>query len=376
MLIWQPKPKGFPSSPNITRIIVLFDRPSLTLDTDSGIKIMKRNFIIIIFCLVFLYAAYTAVEFLIPLPEGTKTKEVLIPKGATFRQAVDILAKENLIRDKNLFIFTGRLTGLHRKIRAGYYSITGAMNPLSVLMLLKNGQIVEYDITIVEGDSLLEIGEKLAETNIVDREGFEELSTEKSFLRAYNIDAPSIEGYIFPDTYKLPKGIEPENALGMMINSLREKYSDKLKERAAQLGLSEREVLTLASIIEKEAIINSERPLISAVYHNRLKKRMPLQADPTAVYGIKRSGERITMKDLKRKTPYNTYVIKGLPPGLSHLPASSQLLQRFILLMSLIFISYQTMTGLISFLLQRKSISRQWQHTGRKGRKINRWSKR
>ncbi|MDP1759057.1 MAG: endolytic transglycosylase MltG [Thermodesulfovibrionales bacterium] len=276
---------------------------------------MRRNIIIIIFCLVFLYAAYTAVEFLIPLPEGTKTKEVLIPKGATFRQAIEILAKENLIRDKNLFIFAGRLTGLHRKIRAGYYSITGAMNPLSVLLLLKNGQIVEYDITIVEGDSLLEIGEKLAETNIVDREGFEELSKDKSFLRAYNIDAPSIEGYIFPDTYKLPKGIEPENALGMMINSLREKYSDKLRERAAQLGFSEREVLTLASIIEKEAIINSERPLISAVYHNRLKKRIQLQADPTAVYGIKRSGERITMKDLKRKTPYNTYIIKGLPPG-------------------------------------------------------------
>jgi len=276
---------------------------------------MRRNIIITIFCLVLLYVLYAAVEFLVPLPEGTKTKEVLIPKGATYRQAVDILAKENLIRDKNLFIFAGRLTGLHRKIRAGYYSITGAMNPLSVLLLLKNGQIVEYDITIVEGDSLLEIGEKLADTNIIDREGFEELSKDKGFLRSYNIDAPSIEGYIFPDTYKLPKGIEPENALGMMINSLREKYSDKLKERAAQLGLSEREVLTLASIIEKEAIINSERPLISAVYHNRLRKRMLLQADPTAVYGIKRSGERITMSDLKRKTPYNTYVIKGLPPG-------------------------------------------------------------
>ncbi|MDI6744535.1 MAG: endolytic transglycosylase MltG [Thermodesulfovibrionales bacterium] len=276
---------------------------------------MKKNIIITIFCLVLLYVLYAAVEFLVPLPEGRKTKEVLIPKGATFRQAVDILAKENLIRDKNLFIFTGRLTGLHRKIRAGYYSITGAMNPLSVLLLLKNGQIIEYDITIVEGDSLLEIGEKLAETNIIDREGFEELSKDKSFLRSYNIDAPSIEGYIFPDTYKLPKGIEPENALGMMINSLREKYSDKLKERAAQLGFSEKEVLTLASIIEKEAIINSERPLISAVYHNRLKKRMQLQADPTAIYGIKRSGERITMSDLKKKTPYNTYIIKGLPPG-------------------------------------------------------------
>jgi len=276
---------------------------------------MKKNIIITVFCFVLLYVLYAAVEFLVPLPEGRKTKEVQIPKGATFRQAVEILDKENLIRDKNLFIFIGRLTGLHTKIRAGYYSITGSMNPLSILILLKNGQIIEYDITIVEGDSLIEIGEKLIEKNIIDRETFDKLSRSKSFLKAYNIDAPSIEGYIFPDTYKLPKGLEPENALGMMINSLRGKYEEKFRLRAEELGLSEREVLTLASIIEKEAIINSERSLISAVYHNRLRKRIPLQADPTAIYGIKRSGERITMKDLKRKTPYNTYMIKGLPPG-------------------------------------------------------------
>jgi len=262
-----------------------------------------------------LYFIYIAAEFLIPLPTGTKTAEIQIPQGATFRQAVEILAKEKLVRDKNLFLFIGRLTGLHRKIRAGFYSITGAMNPLDVLMLLKNGQIVEYDITIVEGDSLLEIREKLVEKNIVDRQTFRKISRDRDFLKAYNIDAPSIEGYIFPDTYKLPKGIEPQNALAMMINSMREKYADKLKQRAEELRLTENEVLTLASIIEKEAIINSERPLISAVYHNRLKRRMPLQADPTAIYGIKSSKERITLKDLKRKTPYNTYVIKGLPPG-------------------------------------------------------------
>lgn len=266
-------------------------------------------------CLVFLYLTYISIEFLVPLPTGTRTSEIQIPQGATFRQAVEILEKENLIRDKNIFLFIGRLTGLHRKIRAGYYSITGSMNPLNVLILLKNGQIIEYDITVVEGDSLIEIGEKLAEKNIVDRQTFRKIAGDGDFLKSFNIDAPSIEGYLFPDTYKMPKGIEPENALAMLVNSMRAKYSAKLRERAAELGLTENEVLTLASIIEKEAIINSERPLISAVYHNRLKKRMPLQADPTAIYGIKSSKERITMSDLKRKTPYNTYVIKGLPPG-------------------------------------------------------------
>jgi UPF0755 protein len=101
----------------------------------------------------------------------------------------------------------------------------------------------------------------------------------------------------------------------MMINKMREKYSGKLRARTSEIGLSEREVLTLASIIEKEAATDEERPLISAVYNNRLRKGIPLQADPTCIYGIKRFREKITTKDLLRRTPYNTYVIKGLPPG-------------------------------------------------------------
>jgi len=100
-----------------------------------------------------------------------------------------------------------------------------------------------------------------------------------------------------------------------MINRLREKYSDELRDRASELGLSEKEVLTLASIIEEEAKVDKERPLISAVYHNRLRKRIPLQADPTSIYGIDGFRRDITGRDLKRKTPYNTYIIKGLPPG-------------------------------------------------------------
>jgi len=276
---------------------------------------MRRNIASIVLGIVLLNLLYIAVELTVPLPEGTKTREVEIPVGVTFRQAIEILSTEGLVRDKNLFLFIGRLTGIHRKMRAGYYSITGAMSPLDVLMLLRSGQIIEYEITIVEGDSLPEIGEKLSEANIVDKEAFMELARDRDFLKAYNIDAPSIEGYLFPDTYKLPKGIEPENALGTMINNMRGKFSDQLKERATAIGFTENEVLTLASIIEKEALINSEGPLISAVYHNRLRKRIPLQADPTAIYGVKTSKERITRKDLRRKTPYNTYVITGLPPG-------------------------------------------------------------
>lgn len=276
---------------------------------------MKRNIILILAIVILLYGIYIAAEMLIPLPIGNKNMEIEIPKGATFRQAIEILSREGLIRDKNIFLFIGRISGLDRKIRAGYYSIYGSMSPLDIFRILKKGQIIEYEITIVEGDSLTEIAEKLSEKGIIHTEEFMQLATDKDFLSSYDIDAPSFEGYIFPDTYKIPKGMNPEEAVGMMINKMREEYSGELTVRTSELGFSEREVLTLASIIEKEAATDEERPLISAVYHNRLKKRMPLQADPTAIYGIKSFGEKIIESDLRRKTPYNTYVIKGLPPG-------------------------------------------------------------
>jgi len=252
---------------------------------------------------------------MVPVPGVSKKIELEIPKGSTFRQAIEILSKEKLIRDKNLFLFIGRVSGLDRKIRAGYYSIYESMSPLDIFKMLKKGQIIEYEFTIVEGDSLREIAEKLSEKGIMSRNDFMLLSSDEDFLASYTIDATTFEGYLFPDTYKIPKGMDPEDAIGTMINKMREKYSGKLRARTSELGLSEREVLTLASIIEKEAKTDEERALISAVYHNRLRKGIPLQADPTSIYGIKSSREKITTKDLQRRTPYNTYVIKGLPPG-------------------------------------------------------------
>jgi UPF0755 protein len=276
---------------------------------------MKKNIIIILCGVILSYLAYTVIELLVPLPIGNKNIEIKIPEGATFRQAVEILSQEKLTRDKNLFLFIGIISGLDRKIRAGYYSITGSLSPLDIFKMLKRGQIIEYEITILEGDSLREISEKLSEKDIINEKDFMALSLDEDFLALYNIDAPTFEGYLFPDTYKIPKGMDPEDAIGMMINRMREKFSAELYARASELDLSEREVLTLASIIEKEAVTDTERPLISAVYNNRLKKGIRLQADPTCIYGVKSSEEKITAKDIRRKTRYNTYFIKGLPPG-------------------------------------------------------------
>ena len=259
--------------------------------------------------------SYIAFELFVPSQPGGVNTEIEIPRGATFRQAVEILHDRKLIRDKNIFLLVGRLTGADRRIRAGFYSIWSNMSPLDIFKMIRSGQIIEYEIKILEGDTLLEISEQFEKTGIMKKEDFMTLAKNSDFLNSCEVEAKSIEGYIFPDTYRIPKGVPPEDALGSMIDKMREKFSYELLTRMEDLGMTENEVLTLASIIEKEAVTDPERPLISAVYHNRLKKNMLLQADPTAVYGIKSCREKITREDLLRMTPYNTYKIKGLPPG-------------------------------------------------------------
>ncbi len=276
---------------------------------------MKKNLHITFAGIAFIALVYIGLQMFVPAQPRGAYREIEIPKGATFRQAAELLVKERLIKDKNLFVFLGRITGADRRIRAGYYSIWGSMSPYDIFRILRKGQIIEYEIRIVEGDSIFEISQKLADAGIITKENFLALARNPAFLSTYDIEAKSVEGYIFPDTYKIPKGTHPELAIGNMIDRMRQKFSYEMLVRSEEIGMTENEVLTLASIIEKEAVVDSERTLISAVYHNRLKKKMPLQADPTSVYGIKSSREKITTSDLLRKTPYNTYVIKGLPPG-------------------------------------------------------------
>jgi len=276
---------------------------------------MKKNVIAIAVAFLFVFLVYTTAELSIPLPFGNKPMEFEIKRGSTFRQAVDSLAQRGFVRDKWIFFLFGRITGIDRKIKAGYYSLWGTMSPLEIFDAIRRGKIIEYEITVVPGDSLREVGEKFSALSIVEGEEFQRLCSNREFLDSLDVDAPSLEGYLFPETYRFPKGLEVKEALSIMVNRLREQFDDDMTLRTMELGLSERDVLTMASIVEKEAITDKERPIIAGVYYNRLKKHMLLQADPTAIYGVKSSKETITRQDLLKKTPYNTYVIKGLPPG-------------------------------------------------------------
>jgi UPF0755 protein len=234
----------------------------------------------------------------------------------SFKAIAGMLQKEGIIRYRGYFEIIGRLQGISRKVRVGYYGMNTNMSMWEVLETLRKGKIIEYEIVVPEGYNLYQIGWTLTGTPLIsDPQEFIKLVKNKDYVHSLGVDADTLEGYLFPDTYYLPKGIRLEDIPKKMVQRYKAVFDDSYRARAEDLGFTEQQIITLASIVEKEAKVASERKLISAVYHNRLKKGMRLQADPTAVYGTKAWVTNVTAQDLKRHSPYNTYLHKGLPPG-------------------------------------------------------------
>ncbi len=271
-------------------------------------------FLLATFALLFTIHFYIAL--FVPPTKERNWKEIQVTDGMSFKAIANALQKEGIIRYRGYFEIIGRLQGISRKVRVGYYGMSTNMSLWEVLEALRKGRIIEYEVVIPEGYNLYQIGWTLSGTPLVsDPQQFIKLVKNKEYVRSLGIEADSLEGYLFPDTYFLPKGLKLEDIPKRMVLRYKTMFADSYRARADELGMTEQQVLTLASIIEKEAKVSSERKLISAVYHNRLKKGMRLQADPTCVYGVKAWVTQVTKSDLKRKSPYNTYLHKGLPPG-------------------------------------------------------------
>jgi UPF0755 protein len=199
----------------------------------------------------------------------------------------------------------------------GYYGLGSHMSMWEVLESLRKGKIIEYEVVIPEGYNLYQIGWTLTGTPLIssDPNDFIKVATDRQLAADLGVDADRLEGYLFPDTYYLPKGITVRDIAKRMVQRYKDMFTEDMRKQAKTLGFTEHQIITLASIVEKEAKVSSERKLIAAVYHNRLKQGMKLQADPTAVYGLRAWVTKVSAQDLKRKTPYNTYIHKGLPPG-------------------------------------------------------------
>ncbi len=270
--------------------------------------------IAIVVSLVILSGLLLTVYLVTPISFEEKWREVEIPEGSSYTRGVNILLDNGILSDKLFFSLLGRITNADRLLKPGFYHLSASMSPLQIFENLIQGRVIGTSVTVPEGFELKDIKKRFLKANLIDDESWQ-LVYDDNLLSSLAIDAPSLEGYIYPDTYTFSRGTNPRIIFKVMVQRLRELFDESLLARAAELGMSENEVVTLASIIEKEAVFDSERELISAVYHNRLKKNMRLQADPTVLYGIKDRWKRIRYRDLKRDTPYNTYKIKGLPPG-------------------------------------------------------------
>lgn len=261
------------------------------------------------FLLIFLTYAHT------PIDQQKRTSLVEIPKGTGFVKIVDILQEKGLVKYRPLFYLLAILKGSARQIRAGEYEFVSNMTPADIINKLVRGQIKEYRITISEDISLREIAAKLAEYKLTTERNFLDAAFDPSLLASLDINAASAEGYLYPDTYRFDRTMNPSEMIKIMVSRFRKKVTSDMIEKAQQLGFTEAQFVTLASLIGKESGNREEKTLISAVFHNRLKKKMRLQCDPTAVYDLWSFSGTIKRSHLRRNSPYNTYVIDGLPPG-------------------------------------------------------------
>jgi UPF0755 protein len=207
-----------------------------------------------------------------------------------------------------------RIMGYSRKIKSGEYLLNPGITPLRVMEILTRGVIITHSVTIPEGFTKEQIAQLLSEKALVDKEQFLSLTESQELLVKYGITSPSLEGYLYPDTYRFGRGLSAASIIASMVNRFFDVVGP-LKRKIEQSGMTLNEVVTLASIVEKETGKDEERAIIASVFLNRLKKRMRLESDPTVIYGIENFNGNITRKDLSTSTPYNTYVIRGLPPG-------------------------------------------------------------
>jgi len=260
-------------------------------------------------------------------PGGTATeKMVVVKRGMGVREIAALLASEEIIPSANQFLLLSRLLGLEGRLQAGKYVLETGSRPREVIRRLSRGGVVSQMVTLPEGLSIRQMADLLREKSGVDAELFLTLANDAETARQYGIAAGTLEGYLFPDTYDLYWGMPAGEVIEVMVGRFLQVYDADMARRARQLGLSRHEVITLASLIEEEARVNEERPLISAVYLNRLKARMLLQCDPTVIYALGGKTTPLTRDDLQVDSPYNTYRHPGLPPGPISSPGRASIL--------------------------------------------------
>jgi len=278
-------------------------------------KKLKTNFILFCALLLVLSGGMIIIVGNQPVDDSPRTVLIDIPRGYRFFQIIDELDRAGLVTSKPVFYSLAILKGAARQIRAGEYELATSMSPVEIIDKLVKGEIKFYLITIPEDFTVREIAARLAANKLVKESAFLKIARERSLAAALGISGPNVEGYLYPETYKLDRSMGSREIIQIMNAQFWKKFTPELRQRAADLGMTINQTVTLASMIGKETGFKGEKQLISAVFHNRLKKGMKLQSDPTAVYDLEEFDGKVKKTHLRRDAPHNTYRIKGLPPG-------------------------------------------------------------
>ncbi len=242
-------------------------------------------------------------------------KNVIVQPGQGFTSVSEGLHKAGIIKNPFKFKLLALIKGYDKILKAGEYTLSSSMSPTRILKIMVSGKVQLYRLTVPEGCNLYQIDSIIARAGLGKETDFLRAATDSAFVHENGINAETFEGYLFPETYYFPKDVTPQKIISTMVKRFWSVFTPEWKNQAKNLQLSIHQVVTIASIIEKETGAAFERPIISSVFHNRLKKRMRLESDPTVIYGIRDFDGNITRKHLTTLTPYNTYKIKGLPPG-------------------------------------------------------------
>lgn len=250
-----------------------------------------------------------------PVGNDETANTVDIPTGSSLFRIAEILYDADVIHNRPFFWALVIGKGAARNIKAGEYEFSARLSPSEIIDKLVRGEKKYYNVLIPEDINTREISQRLQFYKLIDEKEFSRLITDREFVRSLGINEKSLEGYLFPDTYRLDRSMTTREIIRMMVNNFHREVNETIRKQARERKMTIHQLLTLASIIGKEAMDSSEKPLISAVFHNRMRLGMKLQSDPTALYGLDDDHVKVLPSHLKLDTPYNTYRIFGLPPG-------------------------------------------------------------
>ena len=236
-------------------------------------------------------------------------------QGQSLKKIAFVLEERKVITCARMFMLYARLHGDDARVKAGYYQFSDGMTPTEILRRMVAGEVYVHRFAVPEGYSVYQIAELLDGRHLFDRGQFLQACFSRPLLRELGINGRSVEGYLYPSTYDITPNMAVADLIRLMVEQFDKVYARDFAEPAKAARMSKTEIITLASIIEKEAVRPEERPLIASVFRNRLQQRMPLQSDPTALYGVRAFAGSVSKQDITRATPYNTYLIGGLPPG-------------------------------------------------------------